>query len=167
MKLRKSWIVALSVLVLALAACGGHKASRAATPTTVATHMITGVFSLHGSAAADTEIEDQTAPNENFTTDKDLGLDGNGCLGRGGYSDVAAGLQVNVSDESGAIIATGALEQGEVVPDQFWNNCNFPFTVSSVPTAKFYRVEVGHRGQVTYSYDQMQAAGWRVALSLG
>jgi hypothetical protein len=65
------------------------------------------------------------------------------------------------------VIANGSLDKGEVVKTKFWNNCEFPFTVSNVPTAKFYRVEVGRRGQVSYSYDQMRANGWKVSLSLG
>jgi hypothetical protein len=157
---------ALAALAIVIGACSNPKSETA--PTTAAeTHTITGTFKLQGSALADTEAADPNTPNENFTTDKDLGLSGNGCQGTNGHDDVAAGLQVNVANESGTTIATGSLEQGEVVKDQFWNNCVFPFTVSNVPTAKFYRIEAGRRGQVSYSYEQMQANSWRVSLSLG
>jgi predicted small secreted protein len=159
-------IAVVAALSLALAACGGTTAGQGA-GSPPSTHTITGTVSLQGSALAGTEAEDKTTPNENFTTDKDLGLSGNGCLGTGGYDDLQAGLQVTVSNESGTTIGTGTLDSGEVVRGQFWNTCVFPFTVANVPTAKFYRIEAGHRGQVSYSYDQMQASHWSVKLSLG
>jgi hypothetical protein len=159
-------LLGIVVLLLVLAACAGN-AKSGTTPTTTETHTITGTFTLQGSALADTEVEDSDTPNENFSTDKDLGLAGSGCQGTNGYDDIAAGLQVIVSDESGTVIANGSLDQGQVVKAKFWNSCEFPFTVSNVPTAKFYRVEVGGRGQVSYSYDQMGANGWNVKLSLG
>jgi hypothetical protein len=46
--------------------------------------------------------------------------------------------------------------------------CNFAFTLDKVPdTAKFYSVEVSHRGQVTKSHDELVADGWKFSLSLG
>jgi hypothetical protein len=159
-------ILIAGALALMLAACAGNTKS-GTTPTTAETHTITGTFALQGSALADTEAEDSSTPNENFSTDKDPGLAGNGCQGTNGYDDVAGGLQVVVSDESGTVIANGSLDQGEVVKAEFWNNCEFPFIVSNVPTAKFYRIQFGGRGQVSYSYDQMRANGWKVRLSLG
>jgi hypothetical protein len=159
-------ILIAGALAVVLAACAGN-AKSGTTPTTAETNTINGTFALQGSALTGTEVEDSDTPNENFSTDKELGLAGNGCQGTNGYDDIAVGLQVIVSDGSGTVIANSSLEQGQVVKDKFWNNCEFPFTVSNVPTAKFYKVQVGGRGQVSYSYDQMQANGWKVRLSLG
>jgi hypothetical protein len=80
------------------------------------------------------------------------------CYGIGGYDDISSGLQVKVSNESGTVIATGALGQGEVIE----GGCRFYFSVSDVPVAKFYRVEVGSRGELGYSYEQMKTAVWNV-----
>jgi hypothetical protein len=33
--------------------------------------------------------------------------------------------------------------------------------------ADFYSVEVSHRGEITYSRDELEAAGWSIDLTLG
>ena len=61
------------------------------------------------------------------------------------------------------MIGTGSLDVG-VITD---SGCQFAFTIGSVPRAKFYQIEVGRRGQVRYSYDQMVGTRWSVSLTLG
>lgn len=40
-------------------------------------------------------------------------------------------------------------------------------SLPNVPDAKFYRVEVSHRGEVTFEHDQLKRNGWLVFLSVG
>jgi hypothetical protein len=88
---------------------------------------------------------------------------GENCFGTGGYNDLAAGAQVTIRDETGKVLATGHLDEGKT---KSASECDFAFNLD-VPDAKFYQVEVSHRGQVTYSADDLEKAGWRVQLTLG
>jgi hypothetical protein len=45
--------------------------------------------------------------------------------------------------------------------------CQFWFKVDNVPPATFYRVEVGRRGEISYSLGQLKQASWSVELPLG
>jgi len=93
------------------------------------------------------------------------------CRETGGYDDVR--MDVVVRDESGAIIAT---DRTEALPPKEDGNagerqrerwtCRYAFTVT-VPDAPFYTVEVGNRGEQTYSRADLEAAGWSVELTLG
>jgi hypothetical protein len=62
-------------------------------------------------------------------------------------------LWCQVLDETGTVLGTGYLEEGEVASD----GCRFRFTVDRVPVAKFYKVEVGRRGTISYSYEELNA----------
>lgn len=75
------------------------------------------------------------------------------CFGRGGYSDIAGGTQVIVTDSGGTTIALGRLGPG--LPTS--SGCIFEFVVTNVPTGHdFYGVEVGHRGRLTYDKDHIR-----------
>jgi hypothetical protein len=131
--------------VVALTGCGRDGNKETPTTTTQQRHVITGTFTLLG-----TEGDDFL----NLTT---------GCTGTGGYDDVQAGLQVTVSDQTGTVIGNGALGSGETIGE----GCQFRFQVDNVPLATFYRLEVGRRGEISYSLDQMKRASWSAALTLG
>jgi hypothetical protein len=88
---------------------------------------------------------------------------GGGCSGDGGYDDISAGTQVNIRDGSGELLASSSLDAGEDMSIA----CTFTFTVDDVPKADFYSVEVGDRGDLSYSYDEMVENSWYVSLSLG
>jgi hypothetical protein len=88
------------------------------------------------------------------------------CGGTGGYADIQAGLGVVLKDQAGTILATGSLVP--VARTAVSRECPFSFTLNAVPdTATFYAIEVGHRGSVTKSHAEMDAAGWTFALTLG
>jgi len=89
---------------------------------------------------------------------------GAGCTGVGGYDDLSAGTAVVVKDEGGKVLATGSLDSGKI---SALETCQWSFTVSNVPDAKFYQIEVSHRGAVTYSKADLDKAGWKVQLRLG
>lgn len=110
-----------------------------------------------------------------FPSNPDQAL-GRQCWGSSGYDDIDAGADVTVTDESGTVIAVGALGPGEVVSFRAGNfltdfedavRCEFEFMINDVPDAKFYGVEVSDRGELRYSRDELEANAWVIGLQLG
>lgn len=135
---------------LLLAACGPGPTSAPATEPTASPAPTVTVYRLVGSVTLRTEY---------------LNIDSErGCFGTGGYDDIARGLGVVVRDGAGVVLATGALGKGRIVAAL---QCGFEFVVEAVPAAAFYSIEVGHRGEITYSFADVEAAEWYVELSLG
>jgi hypothetical protein len=91
--------------------------------------------------------------------------------GTGGYSDIGPGTDVVVRDGSNNVLGVAALGDGQhrATPDSgIGGGCIWQTTVHNVPTGKsFYTVEVGHRGEQTYSPSQLDKSGWLVDLTLG
>jgi hypothetical protein len=88
---------------------------------------------------------------------------GESCSGSGGYGDIGAGRSVTVKDSSGTVIATGSLGPGSIR----LGACVFDFELRDVPRSEYYTFEVGRRGELTYSHDELRSAGWWVGFSLG
>jgi uncharacterized coiled-coil protein SlyX len=84
------------------------------------------------------------------------------CTGAESYSEVRAGVVVTVTDEAGAIVGTSPLGQGVKTNN---TTCVFPFSLE-VTEARFYTFSVGNLGEVTYSYEEMEASGWEVSLTI-
>jgi hypothetical protein len=83
------------------------------------------------------------------------------CAGSGGYSDIAPGAPVTVSDEGGTLLAKSTFDGSVGGPG--W--CALSFSVKDVPAgSKFYRVEVARRGDMSYTEEEARA---RVGLTLG
>lgn len=154
-----SRLALIAGLALALVACGGTTSSggptgsvgptSSPTPTPLPTPKrgtLTGTFTL---------------------VDKDIDRVGSSCSGSGGYSDFAPGMNVVVKDEGGKIIGTSSTTPGPV-PDEYASvTCVLEFTVEDLPDAKFYSVEIGRRGDLTYSREELDDMGWNLSLSLG
>lgn len=87
------------------------------------------------------------------------------CWGTDGYDDIKAGLGVTVRNQKGKILATSRLEQG--VYQSGSRHCVFTFKIGRVPSARFYSIEVGSRGELTYSVKEMNKMRWQVAFTLG
>jgi hypothetical protein len=86
-----------------------------------------------------------------FGTDPSPGGD---CYTGGGYDDIQSGAQVTVKDESGTVIALGALDPGHS-DDVLSRTCVFGFVAADVPGGKsFYTVEVAHRGELKYTPEE-------------
>ena len=88
---------------------------------------------------------------------------GESCPGSGGYSDIRTGTQVTVRNQDGTILATSRLGGGTATT---LVRCEFLFEVASLPEAAFYSFEVSHRGEITYSFEDMKASSWDVGLIL-
>jgi hypothetical protein len=88
-----------------------------------------------------------------------------------GYGDIHVGQQVVVTDDAGRTVATGELTTCKFSPLESREQARgllFRFVVRDVPEADFLKVQVGtgQRGQVTYSLQDLESSGWKVALSL-
>jgi hypothetical protein len=94
-----------------------------------------------------------------------LGEAGDVCTGEGGYSDVSSGTEVVVTDQAGEIVGVGRLREGLIIDVNY--GCRFEFTVDVPPGLPFYTVEVGRRGELTYTLAEMEADRWFLDLSVG
>lgn len=83
------------------------------------------------------------------------------CAGEGGYTDIGPGTALTVSDETGKLLAKGAIESSYGQSGA----CTLTFKIYNVPGgATFYKVEVSHRGQMSYTEAEAKAG---IDLSLG
>lgn len=148
-------LAATVVIVVVAGVCGlgyyvaSGKASATPTPTpTPLTHTVTGSFVLTDTSVYSSGI---TAV-------------GGQCQGADGYSDIGPGTPVTLKDENGTTLADTSLGYGTGTVAR----CTFTFTLTGVTdTAKFYSIEVGRRGAITNSHDELKAAGWTFSLSMG
>lgn len=80
-------------------------------------------------------------------------VDAANCRGTNGFADVRDGTEVRVYDARGELLAAGQLESGAFVP---FERCQLVFELPGVPRGRgMYQVEVGERGRVTYTQDQL------------
>lgn len=118
--------------------------AESAAPTT-APRTISGTFTLENGEPADRS--------------------GGDCRGTRGYGDMRSGVDVTVRDAAGTIVGTARLAADSAY--RYGNGCRYLFTVGPLPDSGFYSVEVGRRGDLTYSAAELDAMGWRVELDLG
>lgn len=145
----KTLVTATVAVVLLVAGCGADGGSSATGTTASSTpsgFKVQGVVSVSAG---------KTVPGQTEYTD------GGDCVLGGGYDDIRQGAQVTVKDQSGNVVALGALDAGHIQRQR----CQFGFTVENVPDGKdFYSVEVSHRGELKYTRDGLNQA---LALTLG
>jgi hypothetical protein len=103
-------------------------------------------------------------PNEQFYLDEP-------CEGSGGYGDIGPGMPVTVRDEGGEVIGDTTMAAGRAgdpssSTSPFSRECLLPFEVT-LPRADFYSFELGRRGEITYSYEEMVGFAWQVSFSIG
>lgn len=92
----------------------------------------------------------------------------NYCYGTGGYSDIKGGMAVTVMNEKGEILATGSVENGKRPPGQFSEvSCVLEFQLEEIPKSNFYSIEIGRRGKLNYSFEEIQKNNWELELSIG
>jgi hypothetical protein len=81
-----------------------------------------------------------------------------------GYTDIDDGAQVTVTNSKGKIIGASSLHAKGPTSD---GECVWKFAVDGIPDSDFYKVEVAHRGGLTFSKDEMTANHWKAQLTLG
>ncbi len=87
-----------------------------------------------------------------------------GCFGLGGYDDIMSGAQITIRNESGDVVAVTELQPDPL--SEATDECKFQF-VAEVPHATFYSLEMGRRGDMTFSFDELEERGWFVELGIG
>lgn len=80
----------------------------------------------------------------------------------GGFDDLQSGTSVVVADGSGEVLGTTTLTGGTVSTD----GCTFDYTIV-VADSDFYSITVSHRGDLTYSREELIANDWEVNSSIG
>ena len=111
------------------------------------TATITGTFTLNDDSPS--------------TYSPSIDVDGSSCEGAGGYSDVNAGTPVTVKNGKGEILTTTYLEQGR--GGRYM--CTFGITFEVTEGQDRYVVNVGRRGELSFSFAELKSSG--VALVLG
>jgi hypothetical protein len=89
-----------------------------------------------------------------------IASDGTTCQGTRGYSDIGSGTQVIVKNGKGEILATAPLGEGH--GDEV--KCSFSFSFPITEGQDRYVVSVGHRGEFSYSFDQLRQGGIEIHL---
>jgi hypothetical protein len=100
--------------------------------------------------------------------DSDIRGNSRNCYGSGGYDDIQSNMPVTVYDAAGKIIAVGNTGSGHQPTDSEYASvqCVFEFKVDNIPKSDFYSIEVGRRGKLNYSFNEIQAKKWNVEFSL-
>jgi hypothetical protein len=88
---------------------------------------------------------------------------GSTCRPSGGYGDINSSTQVVVTNGEGEQLARTSLGSGRATG---LRGCEFSFTVTLTEGEDNYVVEVGRRGQISYSWSEITSPG-RLALVLG
>lgn len=84
-----------------------------------------------------------------------------------GYQDIHPGTPVVFRDGAGTVLARVALGAGAIrMTAGFRDDCVYRFS-ATVPDAPAYQIEVGSRGSVAFSRQELAKAGWRAQLTIG
>ena len=89
-----------------------------------------------------------------------IASDGTSCAGANGYSDVGPGTPVTVKNGKGETLAATTLGQGK----GSITSCTFSFSFPITEGQDRYIVSVGHRGEFSYNFGQLQARGVQMHL---
>ena len=89
-----------------------------------------------------------------------ISSDGTKCQGVHGYSDVGGSTQVVVKNGKGEIVASTSLGEGHGNDE----TCTFSFTFPITEGQDRYVISVGHRGEFSYSFEQLQLHGVEIHL---
>lgn len=162
--------VLAAVALLGVSACGGESGSKSDKL------VVRGVMTLHDDAIIQPAYR---------------------CEGTGGYSDFGAGMNVTIKDGEGNLVGVGDTQNftedeltaaegdddgdsstADTTPidpmdlagvlanfggtDECWVRFEVP-----VKKVDFYQVEVGKRGSLSFSFEQMEDKDWFVELTLG
>jgi len=92
------------------------------------------------------------------------------CAGNGAYSDVAPGMQATVHDDAGRILGVSTFNDPGTIkerPAVYVTQCLFETVVPNVTDSPFYAVDLGRRGSVQFSKDELRAHNWIASITIG
>jgi hypothetical protein len=137
----------LSLAVLAIAACSGPPEVNPAPE---------GVVTLNGTVAIPIAGSPASPPSSVSQS----------CTGDGVLADIHEGTPIIVRNGAGSTLQDGSLGPGEITPGDEGQSCSFAFQVHDIPLGEnFYTVQVADRAVRIYSADQLDAAGWDIAIA--
>jgi hypothetical protein len=116
-----------------------------------------GFHVLETATAAGTFVLIDTMATQGISS---ITSDGKSCEGADGYSDIGRDTQVTVKNGKGEILTTTTLGPGHGGAAA----CTFSFTFAVSEGQDHYVVSVGHRGEFSYSFDQLQRQGVEIQL---
>jgi uncharacterized protein DUF732 len=87
-------------------------------------------------------------------------MKGTSCEGTDGFSDIGQDTQLVVKSGTGETLATTTLGQGHSSQGM----CTYSFTFPITEGQDRYVVSVSHRGEFTYTFDQLQRSGVHIRL---
>lgn len=114
-------------------------------------HSIVGTFTIYHK-----QYSSENADNF-MVTDNKL------CGGMNGFDDLRYEMPITVTNEEGKIIGIGSAGFGVLVD----SDCVFTYKIDNIPRSNFYSIEVGRRGKVNYSIEQIIRDNWKVLISIG
>ena len=89
------------------------------------------------------------------------------CTGTGDYADVRIGMPITVEADGGRLIGQAWLAAGQVTTDGEERACSFVFSVPGLAEAPGYRINAGDLESIDVTPEELQAAGWKVTLTIG
>lgn len=148
-----AWLALLVVIVLA--GVGAVAASGALSSK----HTLTGELSV---SPADNQQTLEWLGDMMRSGEPELG---GACSTSGSYGDITAGADVTVRDDTDKVVGSAFLAAGTLAMTTAKPVCVFDFTVTGIPDAKSYAIEIGHRRGVTFSAADLEADKWSVELT--
>jgi hypothetical protein len=115
----------------------GSGSSGAGAPAAASAQKLTGSFTIFGGGTA-----------------------ADACAGAG-----ATGEALKVTNATGRVLTQGTLGTG--TPVAIGHGCAYSFSVPRPASANAYLVEVGTRGNLSFTRAQMAAAHWKLAINIG
>ena len=89
-----------------------------------------------------------------------IATDGASCQGADGYSDVGGATPVTVKNSKGEVLASTSLGRGQGDA----TTCTFSFSFPVTEGQDRYLVSVGHRGEFSFTFEQLRARGVEIHL---
>ncbi len=141
--------------------------------TALATAATALLSIMASSAVAQTAVN--TISGEILVVDGYYGYPGEPCNQyRRGYQDIMQGLAITVKNGKGDVISVVEVPPGINVDTGVETNsvesfvmCGVSIPSFDVPDSDFYVFELGRRGEITKSRQQMQEDNWQLMLSIG
>lgn len=147
-------LVTLAIAALALSGCGGG-ASGADTAPAAAASSGPATTTVTGTITVPVPLSQAGGRKEGVK-----------CSSDAGYTDIALGAQIEVTDAgpAGGTLGVGTLDQGT---SDGYSSCIYSFAIPGVPLDRqFYAVTVGNANRGSIKYDRAQIAQ-PISLTLG
>ncbi|EKU98044.1 hypothetical protein Lepto7375DRAFT_7303 [Leptolyngbya sp. PCC 7375] len=139
------------------------------------TALVVAIATSLSPSIALAQIESPTISGEILVIDPYYGYPGEPCnQRRRGYQDIMQGFSIPVKDGSGNILAVIDVPPGvnedtgtETDGEQSFVFCVVSIPETQLPYSDFYVFDLGRRGEIVNSYQQLEEDNWQLVLSVG